>query len=143
MRFYELTYFISPKLDEKEARDFSEEISNFIREKGGMTAEIPNPQRRRLPYPIKKEVEAYFVNLNFYFEPENVGNFTKDLDAKGQIIRYAIFTKESPKKSEAQEKPVRTKKIEESVPDQTREKIKKEKVELVDLEKKLEEILGE
>jgi hypothetical protein len=54
-----------------------------------------------------------------------------------------VLVKKSPQKPKVQKELVKSPKIEGFTSGTTHEKIKKEKVELVDLEKKLEEILGE
>lgn len=129
MNYYELTYLISPRLTELEAKNFSERILDLIKKEGGILGEIKNPRKRKLAYPIKKEFQAFLTSLNFYLDPGRLASVTFQLKSEGQILRSLIFTKRIPKKEE----PVF----------QRMPKIKKEeKVVLEDIEKKLEEILG-
>ncbi len=111
-----------------EAQEFSETIIDLIKKGGGILDEIKNPKRRKLAYQIKKESEGSLTSLNFYFEPEKIENLTKKIDSDDQILRSLILTKKLPRKMELPKIP----------------KIKKEeKVALEEIEKKIEEILGE
>lgn len=128
MKFYELTYLISPKLTIVEAQEFSDKIIDLIKKEGGILDEIKNPIKRKLAYQIKKESGGFLTSLNFYFEPEKIENLTKKIDSDDQILRSLILTKKLPRKKELPKIP----------------KIKKEeKVALEEIEKKIEEILGE
>ena len=128
MNFYELAYLISFKLTLEDAKNFSEQIIYWIKKEGGMVDEVKNPKRIKLAYEIKKETEGFLVSLNFHLEPEKLENVVKKMKSEGQILRSLIFTKKTPKEKELPKIP----------------KIKKEeKVALEDIEKRLEEILGE
>ncbi|MCH8741597.1 30S ribosomal protein S6 [Patescibacteria group bacterium] len=128
MKYYELTYIISPKLTEPEAQKFSEEIIDWIKKEGGILSEAHNPLKRRLAYQIKKEDEGFLTSLGFYFNPEKLINLTEKVKSETKILRSLIITKEPTKKTESP-KILETK--------------KEEKVAIEDIEKKLEEILGE
>lgn len=130
MRLYELTYLISPKLTQREAEIFSEKITSLI--EGGVLGEIKKPNKVKLSYPIKKAEEGYLASLNFYTEPERLNDLEKKLKSEPEILRYLILAKKMPKKVEIFKEIPKIKKLE-----------KPKKVELEDIEKKLEEILGE
>ena len=136
MKFYELAYLISPNLLEQEVKDFLEKINSFIQKEGGVLEKIENFQKRKLGYLIKpegKEVfsEAYLADLNFHFPPDKLKLLEKRLKSDSQILRYLIFNKTRPR--ERGRKPKIVSEI---------QKPKEKKVELKELEKKLEEILG-
>lgn len=134
MKLYEISYLISAKLTEEKAKNLSEKLITSIQEIGGILAEIKNPNKRKLAYPIKKENEGYLTSLNFYLDPESLANLEGKLATDSQILRYIILTKKILKKAEVPKELPKIKKI---------MKPEKEKVELEELEKKLEEILGE
>jgi ribosomal protein S6 len=74
--------------------------------------------------------------LTFHLKPERLNALEKQLEENKQILRYFILKKKEPKKPEIIKKPLPTVKVSE-------DKSKKAKVELKDIEKKLEEILEE
>jgi len=136
MKLYELTYLISPDLSEGELKTLQEKINSFIQEEGGTLAEINGeltPIRKRVAYPIKRRDEIYLTTLSFHLEPEKFASLEKKLKSESQILRYLILTKKLLKK--VPEVVVRAPKKPITKP--------KPKVELKEIEKKLEEILGE
>lgn len=138
MKNYELTYLISADLSEEEVKVFSQKITSLIQEEEGILSRINPPIRKKLAYPIKKQIQAYLASLIFQLNPEKLAILEKKLKSENQILRYLILTKKEfkivPKAAEIF--PI-SKKPRKAV-------LKKEKkVELKEIEKKLEEILGE
>ncbi len=128
MRYYQLTYLISPELNEEELKVFQEKIDSLIREEGGNLADIKEGLvKKRLAYLINKKGQAYLSTLNFYLGSEKLKNLEKKLKAENRILRYLVLTKKMPKIIEVLK--IR--------------KPREKKVELKEIEKKLEEILGE
>jgi small subunit ribosomal protein S6 len=147
MKFYELTYLISPELSEEELKSLREKISSLIQKEGGVLNEINFPNKKSLFFPIKKQKEAFFADLNFYLEAEKLGNLEKELKSEKKILRYLILTKKIPSAAQSRHFLRRGgilagKKVSE-VKTKPSKKLAEPKVELKDIEKKLEEILGE
>lgn len=151
MKSYELTYLISPDLSEEELKNFSGKISNFIQEDSGILEKTTEPSKKKLGYPIKKKGEAFLVTLSFSLNPEKLENLEKKLKSENQILRYLILTKKTPETVLPKLQP-------RTVPSQTEvsagptvkepnkppvHQPKDEKVELKEIDKKIEEILGE
>lgn len=130
MRYYDLSYLISPDLSEKEAQQFNEKIIDFILKEGGILDTTQSLKKINLAYPIKKKKEAYFATLTFFLSPQKAPLLSQELEKEEKILRFLIFKKKSPQK---------IKKAQVSKPKPPL----KEKVKLEELEKKLEEILKE
>jgi len=136
MKHYELTYLISSEVSEEEAKSFPEKVLLLIQEAEGIIENKSFPLRRKLAYSIKKQEDAYLAVMTFQLDPEKLAGFEKKLKAEGQIIRYLLLVKKPIKVIKAirrrpiSEKPLLT---------QPQEK----KVELKEIEKKLEEILSD
>jgi len=149
MKNYELTYLISPDLPEEELKIFSGKINNFIQEETGILEKTTEPSKKKLGYSIKKKEEAFLVALNFSLNPEKLGSLEKKLKSENQILRYIILTKKISKKIlhpkrtslglASKEALPKIKKPPEAPPKITEPK----KVELKEIDKKIEEILGE
>lgn len=134
MKFYELTYLITPSdLSEEEVNVFSEKINSFIQEQGGVLDKISKEKKKRLAYPIKKRTMAFLKTLTFNLNPEKLPALEKSLKENKGVLRYLILAKPRPKEKKVVSKP----------PTIFKKKVVKEKVELKDIEKKLEEILEE
>jgi len=145
MKLYELTYLISPELSEEELKNLSKKISDFILEEEGTLKKTVELFRKKLGYVIKNKEEAFWATLNFHLNPEKIKNLREKLKPETQILRYMILTKKESKTSEKKvlpktEKPPETI-IESSQP--TTQQPKTEKVELKEIDKKIEEILSE
>lgn len=132
MKFYELTYLISPDLSEKELKAVQEKINSFILEEEGVLIETNSVVKKSLAYPIKKKSSAFLAIVSFKLNPEKLINLEKKLKLEKAILRYILLAKKLPK-----EIPVVLKKPEKIIPKP------EPKVELKEIEKKLEEILGE
>ena len=167
MKNYELTYLISPDFSEEESKKFSEKINRFIQEEAGILEKSLSPFKKKLGYPIKKKGEGYLVTSNFSFQPtadqsrptagqpkvekagnpEKLENLEKKLKSENQILRYIILIKKTTKESEprakrrAWEAEIPHKITESNEPSAHRPKAGK--VELKEIDKKIEEILKE
>jgi len=155
MKSYELTCLISTKLNEEEIKAFSQTISNFILGEGGIVKEIGNPVKKRLGYPIKKEGVAYVLTFYFHLEEEKVSDLENNLKQHTAVLRHLLVIKKGPSQRTLL-RASRTKRIggittPQLTPTeriklpvkQQAEKQKQEKVELKEIEKELEQILGE
>ena len=117
MKLYELTYIISPKLVEEERKKLSERVVSHIEAQ-------PTSQQA---------ISSFLITLNFYTEPEKIQEIEKKLKEEQGIVRYMILKKvvsEAKHSKRMPRKPL-------IKPVKTEEK----KVELKEIEKKLEEIL--
>ncbi len=124
---YELTCLISARIDEIERDTVIENISKLIKEKGGEITETNiNSKDVVLGYPIKKEGGAQLVVFNFKYENPDLTDLKKEIESDQKIIR--CFLRKSPSKR--------------MIPLRRRTTKKEEKVELEDVDKKIEEIFG-
>ena len=133
MKNYELIYLIPSDLTEKDLKEITERIKNFIQEENGVLIKTREFEKRKLGYPINKQKEGFWGSLDFSLNPEGLKNFAKKLKSDSQILRYMILTKkvlkEMPiKKTTEQNKPLAR-------------RPKDRKVELKEIDKKIEEIL--
>ena len=134
MKLYELTYLISPEFSEEELKSLNEKINSLIQKGTGVLNEVKLPIKKKLAYPIKKQREAFLINLSFYFQAEKLGSLEKELKSEKKILRYLILAKPKIKIAKVRKRPT---KVISKIP------VKEKKVGLKEIEKKLEEILGE
>ena len=130
MQSYEFTYLLDPDLSQEERKLLQESLKSFIQGKKGSLIHSTPPAKNELAYPIKKKQEAFLATLIFELEPENIANLEKKIRAEKGILRYLILKHEE------------TRERKRARPRKKRVK-RKTKVELKEIEKKLEEILGE
>ena len=134
MKQYELTYIILPDLEEKELEDVSKKINGFLQEQAGILIKSTEFEKKRLGCAIRKKEEGLLTNLEFSLNPEKLKDFDKKIKSEGRILRY-IITAKKPEKAFEEKKKVRR------IPfSKTKEQ---KKVELEEIDKKIEEILNE
>ncbi|MDP3093679.1 MAG: 30S ribosomal protein S6 [bacterium] len=132
---YELTYLISPEVPEEKAQEISRNIDNLIQERQGLVFESLLPQKMNLAYLIKKQPAAWFQLTNFSLDTFSLQELEKKLKDESQILRYLILVKLPVKAPSRPRRSLKRAKEKEAKPyDQ--------KVELEEIEKKLEEILN-
>ncbi len=132
MKYYELTYLVPLETSESDLSGLREKIIGFLQETGGFLNEIKNVNKNVLGYPIKGKKVVFTNTLNFCLDPEKIKDIEKIIKSENKILRYLIISsqknEESPKVSKRPE---------------SEEKKSAQKVELKEIEKKLDEILGE
>jgi small subunit ribosomal protein S6 len=142
MKQYELSYLISPELSELEINDLSQKVVGFIEEEKGKIDKKGEPIKKKLGYPIKTKKEAFLVCLDFSSDPEKITDLEKKIRTENQILRHIVIIKEKIKEIPFKHrfKPM-TDLTETGQP--TVGHPKSEKVELKEIDKKIEEILNE
>lgn len=147
MKLYELTYLISLDISEEELKNLSQKVVGFIIEEEGTVKKIMEPLRKKFGYPIKKKGNAFLITLNFQLSPGKLKNLEKKLKSEAQIIRYMILTKKGSGEIPAPEKLIKPPALREKEKaretKETAKIIKPKKVELKEIDKKIEEILQE
>lgn len=153
MLFYEINLLISPNFTEDEISTFITKMEADLQKYGKIVSD-KKAERKKLAYSVEKQIEAWFYFLQLRPEIQNkkemLDSIEKLLKEEKEIIRFLIIKKDT-KKTEAPAKPQRTRphkeeKIEEIVPTEetgVEEKPKKQKVQLEEIDKKLNEMLGE
>jgi len=138
-RYYELTFIANPTLEPKEIENLINSVKEAILALEGEIKNELQPKAIQLAYPVKKFKNAHLVSFDLELEGEKAEELKKRLDQKEEILRYILFRKQAPKiipqKEKIQPPSPKTEKPESK-------KIKKPvKVELEEIDKKLEEIL--
>ncbi|TSC75349.1 MAG: 30S ribosomal protein S6 [Parcubacteria group bacterium Gr01-1014_30] len=134
MKHYALTFLTSPELSEQELNSLQEKIISFLHQEGGVLGEKSRPIRKQLPSPIQKKAQAFLWSFDFSLEPTLLESLKQKLSAENQILRYTLLGAK-PRSA--------FKKVPREETFALRKKEEKGKVEISQIEKKLEEILGE
>jgi len=139
MKSYELNCLLSPKLNTEQIKEFTQSIVSFFEQ----TAKNENLTKINLSYPIKKEGQAFLYSINFESPPQKITDLQEKLKSENKILRFQILSKKerrgSFKKIRLARRTILPKK---PLPFLVKKKLPK-KVEIEDIEKKLDEILGE
>lgn len=156
MKTYEFTYIITPDITTEETEAKAKEFESKIQAKEGLILRHTSPTVKPLAYSIKGKISGFFGILEFQLEPEKLIEFKEEVLKDNKILRQVVTIKNPVKiKKERREriKPVDASETQEKIEEkpeivseekpETKTKNVKEKVELKDIEQKLEELLGE
>lgn len=160
---YQLAAFISPILDEKQVKEIVEKVKKLVLDNGGKTTD-QKISKKSLGYKIKHFQDAFYVLLNIDLLPEKVTDLNAKLKLENDILRFMI-TISSPLRKEKkptakplgkalkpdivdqfiskEPMPLEPDPKKDKQPEPKAAKEEKEKVDLADLDKKLDEILNE
>ncbi|MBM3250875.1 MAG: 30S ribosomal protein S6 [Candidatus Nealsonbacteria bacterium] len=141
MKHYELTYIISPETTEEEVKNLGEKINRFILEENGKIEKISAPLRKKLGYPVNKKESGFLTTLRFSLAPEKLATLKKKLKKEAKIIRHLILIKKIKKEIPERKNLPITKSPFPTLEKNGEKRIKPKKVELKDIDKKIEEIL--
>lgn len=152
MKTYELTYIISPEITSEEAGAKAKEIESAVQNKEGTILKQLNPVAKTLAYPISKRASGFFVVLEFQLESEKLEELAEIIKKDGKIVRNMLIIKEAAKPKKERRIKVKSAAIFEveqktgnnEIPKPAAAKAEgKGKVELKDIEQKLNELLSE
>jgi ribosomal protein S6 len=145
MKIYELSYLISLEVPEDQVKTLQEKVNNIILEMKGTMDRVEDASKRRLGSQKRGQNMAYMATLNFFLAPEKLNDLKEKLKGEPQILNFIVIHKKPFIVKESKRKPriLRPESSAEpsAIPTKTTEKPKK--VEIKEIEKKLEEILGE
>ena len=149
---YELTYIITPIIGEIDLNSAVEKIRGFINNLGAEIKSEKVGEKRRLAYPIQKQSFGYFITIEFKLDGEKIEELQKELRHTSDVLRFLLINKDEITEPVRKPRIKKTDKIMKEIDDDGifAEKIakpekteKKEKVKIEELDKKLDEILGE
>jgi ribosomal protein S6 len=127
-RSYEIFCLIKAASEEEAIRTFGC-LRKYIEDENGIIVEEGRLAKRRLSYLTKKESEAYTGHFKFLARPEAASRLKELIDGEKAILRYIIVKS-------------RHKDYRKAPSAKIRRAPEKKEAELVELDKKLEEILG-
>jgi len=136
MNNYELTSLISSALEEQEKNKVAEEIKALITSSEGEIINLSPLSEVNLGYPIKNEVKAYMLIINFKFNSEKIEELKNGLKNKKELLRFFLLTRTVPKRQ------TRTAPKRQEDDSSKIETDRKQKIKLKDIDKKIEEILS-
>ena len=90
MRSYELVFIAHPEVEEEGLADIREQIRGLITSKGGQVKTVDPWGRRRLAYPIAKQVEGHYVLMQLELDPLHLPELEWMMRLDRRIIRRLV-----------------------------------------------------
>lgn len=90
MRQYELVCIFHPELDEAAFTDAVEKVKEWIVAAGGSVDKVDIWGRRKMAYPIRKQMEGQYVLLNVSMEPAATAALEHNLKFHEPLMRHLL-----------------------------------------------------
>lgn len=150
MKDYEIVYIIHPDL-EGSIEKITERIKKVIEDHQGEVVKEENWGKKKLAYPIKKNSVGIYQFLTARMESKKIKDVERILKLSEEIIRFIVVAreeeKESPKRQKPrtlpEKKPIRKSESIEKPLKKTEESKEESAERLIELDKKLKEIIGD
>jgi small subunit ribosomal protein S6 len=104
VRDYELVMVVSPEGGDEGLSAAVERVQGFIQQSGGEVKQVDEWGRRRLAYPIRRQLEGYYVVTQFSLDPQAVRALEGNLELAEDVMRHLVVKLEEPKQAAQEEK---------------------------------------
>jgi len=94
MRSYELMFIVHPEQDETEFNEVVDKVKGWITDSGGQIDNLDLWGKRRLAYPIQKQVEGQYVLMNTQLDPAFCSDLEHNLGLQEPIMRFLLTAEE-------------------------------------------------
>lgn len=95
MTNYEIMFIVKSTLDDAAQKSVAKETQNLITDNKGKVIEFKEMGRKKLAYPINKEVSGFYYLMNAEANAETIKEFDRKLRINENILRHLILKKES------------------------------------------------
>ena len=95
MTKYEIMFIVKSTLEEATLNNIVKEVQGLINTNGSKVIEFKEMGRKKLAYPIKKEISGFYYLMNVEATKETVQEFDRKLRINENILRHLILKTES------------------------------------------------
>jgi len=95
MTNYEIMFIVKSTLEESKINDLAKETQKLISSNKGKVIEFKEMGRKKLAYPINKEVSGFYFLMNVEANTETIQEFDRKFRINENILRHLILRKES------------------------------------------------
>jgi small subunit ribosomal protein S6 len=85
---YEIGFIITPDANEEEVKKIVESISGTIKKAKGVIENIDEWGRKKMAYPIKKNLEGYFVFIQTAVDGAVIADLERRLKQMEKVLRF-------------------------------------------------------
>ncbi|MGW8143063.1 MAG: 30S ribosomal protein S6 [Anaerolineales bacterium] len=90
MRSYELLFIVHPEVDESAFNELLDKVKGWIKDSGGQVDNVDLWGKRRLAYPIQKQIEGQYVLINTQLDPAYCSDLEHNLGLQEPIMRFLL-----------------------------------------------------
>ena len=91
MTKYEIMFIVKATMEEDAIKKTSEDVQKLINKKPSKVIEFKEMGRKKLAYPIKKEVSGYYFVMTVEADHETIAEFDRKVSINEKILRHLII----------------------------------------------------
>lgn len=91
MTKYEIMFIVKATLEEDAIKKCSDELQKLINNKPSKVVEFKEMGRKKLAYPIKKEVSGYYFVMTVEANHETISEFDRKVSINENVLRHLII----------------------------------------------------
>jgi len=95
MTKYEIMFIVKATLDETALNNITKEVQSLINNNSSKVIEFKDMGRKKLAYPINKEISGFYYLINAEATNETIQEFDRKLRINENILRHLILKIES------------------------------------------------
>ncbi len=95
MTKYEIMFIIKTSLEESEIKKTAEELKKLINGKKSKVIEMTEMGRKKLAYPINKELSGFYYVLKVETDHDTIKEFDRKVSINENVLRHLIIKIES------------------------------------------------
>jgi small subunit ribosomal protein S6 len=94
MREYDLIFIVRSDLDTAAFNETVEKVKGWITEAGGVISKVDIWGKRKLAYPIRKQIEGQYVMIKSQMEPTFGATLERNLRFQETVLRFLLASGE-------------------------------------------------
>ncbi len=95
MTKYEIMFIVKATMEESEIKKTANDVQKLINQKPSKVIEFKEMGRKKLAYPIKKEVSGYYYVMTVSADHETISEFDRKVSINEKVLRHLIIKLES------------------------------------------------
>jgi len=91
MTKYEIMFIVKATMEEDKIKAVSDELQKLVNKKPSKVIEFKEMGRKKLAYPIKKEVSGYYFVMTVEADNETIKEFDRKVLINENVLRHLII----------------------------------------------------
>lgn len=95
MTQYEIMFIVKATMEEDQIKKTADDIQKLVNNKTSKVIEFKEMGRKKLAYPIKKELSGFYYVITAEADHETISEFDRKMLINENVLRHLIIKKES------------------------------------------------
>ncbi len=91
MTKYEIMFIVKATQEEDKIKSIADELQKLINKKPSKVIEFKEMGRKKLAYPIKKEVSGYYYVMTVEADHDTIKEFDRKVSINENVLRHLII----------------------------------------------------